>query len=439
MGTEIRTYDRERDLQAVTRIWQEIGWIDPDSDTDAAALARFMDGSEVEVGILDGEAECAVAWHRSLIRYGYPAAGDGGHDRDDGRSRDLGLAIVAAVTTSRVARRQGFATAMTARSVRAAAEAGMAVAALGIFDQGFYDRLGFGTLHYDHRISFDPGTLLVDDVPYRRPVRVTADDTDELHALHTRRARRHGGVVIGPGEVFAAEASFTSKSFGLGIRDGDGDGRLVAYVYGRAAGENGPYTIHQVAYERPDDLLALLRVMKELADQVTWVSMVEPPEIQLQDLLDQPFRHRRISHGSEHEFNARAMAFVQLRIVDLAATVSAHRWPGPPVRCNLRLTDPVTGALERADRATGTDGAGRWNGVGGDHVLTVGSPSVAEPGHDPDLPTLTASVGAFSRMWFGVRPASDLTITDDLAGPPELLAALDRALALPAPSPGWGF
>ena len=32
------------------------------------------------------------------------------------------------------------------------------------------------------------------------------------------------------------------------------------------------------------------------------------------------------------------------------------------------------------------------------------------------LPTLTATVSAFTRMWLGVRPATGLTITDDLQG-----------------------
>ena len=39
--TETRPYDAERDLQAVTRIWREIAWIDS-SDAAAQALEAFM-------------------------------------------------------------------------------------------------------------------------------------------------------------------------------------------------------------------------------------------------------------------------------------------------------------------------------------------------------------------------------------------------------------
>ena len=55
------------------------------------------------------------------------------------------------------------------------------------------------------------------------------------------------------------------------------------------------------------------------------------------------------------------------------------------------------------------------------------------------MPTLTASVGAFTRLWLGVRPATGLAVTDDLDGLPELLSALDEILRLPVPNIGWEF
>jgi hypothetical protein len=48
-------------------------------------------------------------------------------------------------------------------------------------------------------------------------------------------------------------------------------------------------------------------------------------------------------------------------------------------------------------------------------------------------------VNAFSRLWLGVRPASGLAVTDDLAGPSALLEQLDRVLLLPEPKPDWDF
>jgi hypothetical protein len=94
------------------------------------------------------------------------------------------------------------------------------------------------------------------------------------------------------------------------------------------------------------------------------------------------------------------------------------------------LSDPIAAVL---------NGGEPWRGVGGDYVVTLGASSGAEKGVDRSLPTLTASVGAFTRMWLGVRPASALAITDELAGPPSLLDELDWALRLPDLHLDWEF
>jgi hypothetical protein len=101
------------------------------------------------------------------------------------------------------------------------------------------------------------------------------------------------------------------------------------------------------------------------------------------------------------------------------------------------LTDPF-------EYAPGEDS--QWRGVAGDYVVTLGPSSGAEQGSDdalptPDdaLPTLSASVNAFTRMWLGVRPATGLAVTDNLVGPPPLLEALDAVLRLPDPKPDWDF
>ena len=99
------------------------------------------------------------------------------------------------------------------------------------------------------------------------------------------------------------------------------------------------------------------------------------------------------------------------------------------VRFNLCLDDPIERYLN----------GGTWRGVGGDYVVTLGGESHAAPGGEVALPTLAASVGAFTRLWLGVRPATGLAVTDDLAGPPDLLAQLDRVLCLPEPKPDWDF
>ena len=123
-----------------------------------------------------------------------------------------------------------------------------------------------------------------------------------------------------------------------------------------------------------------------------------------------------------------AEAYWQVRILDLPGCMARTHLPCSEARLNLKLSDPIESLL---------DESAPWHGCGGGYVVTLGADSSAVTGSDPLLPTLLASVGAFTRMWMGVRPASGLAVTDKLTGPAELLSALDRTLLLPEPHLGW--
>jgi predicted acetyltransferase len=413
VAQEIEPYVRARDLEAVRRIWREVGWAsDPHGQEP---LDGFLEANNVEVGMLDGEAECAVAWLPGAIRY---------------QDTDLPLCVITAVTTSHVGRKNRFATIMTANALRAGAEGGAAVATLGMFEQGFYDRVGFGTGSYQHQVVIDPSSLMVDNVPYRKPARIGHEDYDEFYELHRRRHRMHGGIVIDREDAMGAELRWLKQPFGLGYRNAED--RLTHAILGEMADEHGPFKVRHIAYEEPAQLLELLRLLRELGDQVSSVKIVEPPELQLQDLIDGPIGRQRTTEASDHATGIRSLAFTQLRILDLSSCITARRWAGPTVECNLLVTDPAADILE-------LDGDHGWNGVGGSYVLRIGDPSTVEPGSDPTLPTLTASINAFSRCWFGVRPSSSLALTDELSAPAGLLGELDDALRLPPPHPGWDY
>ena len=359
-----RPYDEDRDLASVTRMWREIGWIEG-SDEHAAALRTFLANGDGLVADVDGEAECLVQRARGTMRHG---------------STDLPLCVVAAVTTSHVGRRQGLATALLVEALRTAAAEGAAVATLGIFEQGYYDRFGFGSGTYEHRLSFDPATLQV-PAPRRPPVRLTAGDMQELHGLLVRRHRGHGSVVLEADRWFEPEWAWFDQPFGLGFRADDG--RLTHALVGSMGGEHGPYQISIMAAEEPHQLLELLGVLRTLGDQVNRVTINdEPPGVQLQDLLREPIRQRRVARlaggsGSLHE----SVANQQDRILDLAACIGAVRLRTPPVQFSLRLRDPIAGL-------------GDWPGVDGEHTVHLADSSGVSPGLDPSLPVLDASVGA---------------------------------------------
>ena len=413
MNFELLDYDHERDFKAMHRMYCEVGWVD---DTDEHAKIHEGLSKDVYDGVvfhLDGEVECAAHTMLGAMRH---------------LESDLDLAVVAGVTTSRVARKLGAAKRVTAAAIARRAEAGSEISTLGMFEQGFYDRLGFGSGAYSRWLKFDPATLTVNR-RFRPPKRLTKDNWREVHhALHERQ-RGHGGCVLHTPEVIRAELGFSSNPIGLGYYDGSG-GTLSHFFWGETEGENGPYRIGWYAYRTSEQLFELLALIRSLGDQVASVIMPEPAEIQFQDLLDAPFRNRRIAEGSKFAGFHRTFAWWQARILDVPKCLAKTRLDTGNLTFNLALSDPIGEHVE--------DGSA-WRGVAGDYVVTLGEESSARPGRDASLHTLRASVGAFTRLWLGVRNASTLALTDDLDAEPGLLRDLDRTLRLPQPYIGWDY
>ena len=410
MAADILPYNHARDFKAVRRIHYEVGWLN--DAAGAKAFEKMVPHLQGVVYPIDGEAECAVFTSPGAMRY---------------LNEDLKMCAVLAVTTSRIARKLGAAKKLTAHALTSAVEAGAEVATLGMFEQGFYDRLGFGTGAYARAMRFDPATLSVGR-PFRRPKRLKRKHWRQIHQAMHGRMRGHGGCVLHEPHIIRAEMAHDNL-VALGYYDGP-DGALSHFIWGEAKNGHGPYNIYAYAYRNTDQLFELLALIKSLGDQVVSFAMEEPPEIQLQDLLKQPFRNRGLAEGSKHAGYHRTHAYWQARILDLPKCLAKTRMDAETVTFNLRLTDPV---------AAHVNGSNAWRGVAGDYVVTLGEQSSADAGRSANLPTLEASVGAFTRAWLGVRPASSLALTDDLRADTELLHTLDRVLRLPQPHFGWDF
>ena len=411
---KIRAYNPETDFDGLVRVWREVGWVEAGSEDQEKGLKVFAEQFSGLIAEIDGSAECYVATGLGSIRY---------------LEEDLPLSVVTAVTTSHVARRQGLARKLTAELVASDAAAGAAVSTLGMFDQGYYNRLGFGTGAYEYWHSFDPAALRV-PVSARPPKRLTKDDWEAIHQSRLHRRRGHGSCVLDAGAATEAELLWATNGFGLGYADGP-NGEITHMLWFSSTGmEYGPYNAWFVTYQTTDQFLELMALLVQLGDNVQMVRMREPVGIQIQDLISQPFRRRRMTEKSTYENTTKAAAYWQTRICDLAACLGATKLQGDPVRFNLKLSDPIEGLL---------DGDTPWRGVAGDYVVELGPESSAEPGVAEALPILDASVNAFTRLWLGVQPATGLAATDKLSGPPELLDELDRVLRLPTPKPDWDF
>ncbi len=406
-----RPYNPETDREAAHRIWYECHWIT--SKEQEKNMDLFLAACRIHVAEMNGEAECLVASVPGTVRY---------------LEEDVRLSVITGVTTSRVVRKQGLAGRLTAEAIAAAVEEGAQVSALTMFEQGFYDRLGFGTGGYEHMIRFDPADLNI-DAEFRPPRRLTKDDWQIIHAGMIARRRSHGGCNLFSPELIRAELGWDEGGFGLGYCDGP-NGELTHFFWVQGKEEAGPYQLKFLAYQTFGQLMELLAVVKSLGDQIRLIGITEPAQIQFQDLVRQPFRGRTVTAKTQYEQHLRANAYWQMRICDLPGCMAKTHLIGETFRCNVNLSDPIETLLD-------TDIS--WRGISGDYVVTFGPDSHAEEGKDPHLPTLNASVGAFTRMWLGVRPATGLAATDDLAGPELLLTNLDRILHLPPARIDWDY
>ena len=411
---DILDYDEARDFEAVHRIWIECGWISDDKK-ETEAMRGEIRVQDCIVLPVHGRAECAVMSTPGQIRHG---------------DTDLGLGVVAAVTTSHVARRLGAAAKLTAETLARQAESGAAVSALGMFEQGFYNRVGFGTGSYVNHFRFDPATLQVPKMS-RPPVRVGPPRWRDVHGAMMARRRGHGGVNLTTAErLEGLEMMPEHEWFGLGYEDGPG-GTLSHFFWGEAKDEHGPYRITLMAWQTDEQLFELLAAIAG-----AWRSGLHRGNGgALGDPVPRPAAPAVLAtvacrKAPSNESYQSADAWWQLRMLDVAKCLEGTRLEAETLRFNLSLTDPVEGFLGSRQG---------WRGTAGDYTITLGESSAAEQGHTPGLPVLEASVGAFSRMWMGVRPASSLSLTDEMAGKEELLRRLDRTLRLPTPFVGWDF
>ncbi len=166
---QYRVYDPEKDVVAAHRIWRETGWVTSDEPEPGQKLV--LRSGRTLVADIDGEAECLTLTVPGAMRY---------------LDAEVPFAAVMAVTTSRVARKQGLAGRLTAQAIALDVADGAAVSALGIFEQGFYNRLGFGNGSYEHWIRFDPATLQVSS-PALLPKRLTCEHARQMFDAIQRR------------------------------------------------------------------------------------------------------------------------------------------------------------------------------------------------------------------------------------------------------------
>ena len=344
-----RPYQESRDYEAVLRIYREVGWItEKDHEQATKALLESARGLVAEI---HGSAECLAIGDTGSIRY---------------LKTDLPLCVVAGVTTSRIARKQGLAGRLTAQLLAEEASRGHAVAMLGVFEQGYYNQLGFGNGCYEYWCTLDPSMLQI-PVKARTPVRLGVDDWQMMHNSRLSRFRMHGSCSISSPALTRADILWTEHGFGMGYLDEHGE--LSHHLWCSAKGEHGPYRVHWMAYRTKDQFLELMALLHSLGEQVRSIRLHEPPGIQLQDFIRQPFKSRQITERSPHENRMTAGAYWQVRILDLNRCLSASKLDCEPIRFNLTLTDPIARLVPEECS---------WKGDAGEYTVTLASWAVRD-------------------------------------------------------------
>ena len=408
---QYRKYDPEKDKNAVHRIWLETGWIE-DVD-EPKGMDHLIESGNSIVSDINCEPECLVVSQPGDMIY---------------NEEKIKFYSIAAVTTSLTARKRGLASRLTATRIALDALEGAAVSGLTTFDQGFYNLLGFGTCGYAHLIRFSPSIINVAN-KHNVPSRIPREEWRNIHQSRRDRMRFHGGCYFDNPEVTQSEIIWDKKNTVYGYKDDTGNVSHSVLLEGLGK-EGGPFFFNWMCYQNYDQFLELLGFIKSFGDQVNLVSMVEPPNVQIEDFLTRPFYHRRITAQSKFQNIHSSGAWHQIRINDVIKCMKGTRLNCETIRFNLKLSDPIEKYLD--DNID-------WRGVAGEYLITLGPESSAQPGQDSKLPTLHASVNSFTRLWMSVQKANYLNIFDDFNAPEDLIKQLDIAVSLPQPQADWDF
>lgn len=402
------------DCEDALGLWNEAGWAQDRTHALEAADVLYSMG---QTWVMDAQGSGLAALVSTIpgtIQHGIA---------------QVPLSIVRSVLVSRRYRRRGLALRGTAQALATAYAAGAQTSILGIFDQGFYDRLGYGTgpAHILWRI--DPGFLRA-PVPAAVPELLTLDDYEAVHRLRLRWANAHGQVVIPDPRATLTSLQMTLPGAMYGWWNADHTELTHAIALTPNASMWGPVRVRFLFFETPAQFRELLGFLAGLGDQLRAIDLPGLAKIQWQDYVELPFARLRMGEGAALDTAPGALAYWQLRLLDLPGALASTSFHGPEIRFVFDCTDPIERYLP-ADSS--------WRGCGGTWRVSLGQQSHAEAGDDTTLPRLTGSINGFSRLWIGARSASALELTGELSGQPDLLAALDACCLTPVPNPGWEF
>ena len=410
MSLIIRKVNNKTDQKFIYQIWHEVGWIEPEKFD---ILQNWINNSRGLVAELNNRPECYVSSIHGNLKY---------------QNTLLPFSCISGVTTSLIARKQNLAGKTTAQKIAEDVQSGATICGLGMFEQGYYNQLGFGTGTYEYFIHFSPSTLNI-DIPFQVPERLSKNDLKDIQLNRENRLRKHGSCVL-PKVITNFDVKYSKKRFGFGYRNKNGV--LTHHIWLDGLGtDSGPINVIWMAYQNHNQMLELLALLRSFGDQIKLIKMLEPPGVYLQDFLNKPFYNRSISQNSIYMNQNKALSFWQMRISDLFKCIEVVSLPISKFSFNLKLIDPIEKFISKKYE---------WNGIAGNYIITIGSNSNCKIGQKPKLETLETTVNGFTRMWLGILPASIIKLSEKFSANKNLIQKLDYAFSsLPKPQPDWDF
>ncbi len=410
----IRDYQTDTDLEPLFNLLREIHWVDKEDSMQD--LDKFLKSGRTIIGSVNGSLECLTGSYTGSMRY---------------LAEDIPLSAVTYVATGLAVRRRGLAKRLTANLLANDALDGASLAMLGVFDQGFYDKIGFGSGAYQFNVRCDLGDMRTVKPVKKLPpaIRLTHNDAHSMHSAMLKRKRGHGSCNIFTHSFTEYECKSTKNSFGLGYKDTNG--QLTHFLFGEIEDEDGPLFVTMMAWQTQEQLIELLSLLSTLGDQICIANFVQPRDIQIQDLLTRPLKNYETRGNDKYSTGISAISEWQVRILNLQDCMSKTHIPNKSYEFNLLLKDPISAQLSQELH---------WQGLGGEWTVGIGRESYAKRGFSDKLPNVKASIGAFTRLWIGSATASGLSVTDDLSAEPCVIEKLDELFSqIPMPMREWGF
>ncbi|WP_456287003.1 GNAT family N-acetyltransferase [Microbacterium sp. JZ70] len=320
---------------------------------------------------------------------------------------ELDMWAISGVTVSPTHRRRGIARAMLEGEVRAAAEAGLAMAGLTVTETTIYGRYGFGSAIPMSRWTIDvrrAGWSGGD--PDGRVEFVSREQlARDLGEVHDRQRTLRAGEIAGWPRRWRQHAGLSSSvkdgDSVRGVRYVDADGAVRgAMAYRIAEGESdfalARLDIRHLAAETDDATAALLRfaLQHDLVAEVR--TDLRPVDDPLRWLVSD--ERGAVQTIRDHGW---------LRILDVPRALEARTYSAPAT-ATLEVTDPL-------DLTTGT-----WR-------LEIGADGRAHVAPTDAAPDLRLGIAQLSSIFLGGVPALGLLAARRMAGDRAVAAALDVA------------